>query len=186
MIGATPRQNPYLNRPVRDLSRPVRNRVSCGTVGWATYGNNTLRPAGTKRTEKVMVTREDLESFLIRMDLEYEEIDEGMFLVRGADMGLPVVVHYADALLLIRMKVMDMPDTVGGEAELYRTLLELNATDVVHGAYGIEDGELILSDTLELETLDFLELQASMESIALAASAHMGRIRTLAGVGVEA
>ena len=66
--------------------------------------------------------------------------------------------------LLIRMKVMDMPDDEATK-DLYRTLLELNATEIVHGAYGIEDGDLILSDTLELETLDFLELQASMESI---------------------
>jgi len=129
-----------------------------------------------------MVTREDLESFLIRMDLDYEEIEEGMYLVRGRNAGLPMVVHYADALLLIRLKLMDLPDTADGRVDLYRTLLELNATDMVHGAYGIENGELIISDTLELETLDFHELQASLESIELAAASQMGRIRELAGV----
>ena len=132
-----------------------------------------------------MMTREDLESFLIRMDLEYEEVDEGMFLVRGRNSGLPMVVHLAGALMLIRLKLMDMPDVADGKVDLYKTLLELNATDVVHGAYGIEDGELIISDTLELETLDFHELQASMESIELAASTHMERIRSLAGVVTE-
>jgi CesT_Tir_1 len=132
-----------------------------------------------------MVTREDLESFLIRMDLEYEEIDEGMFLVRGRNSGMPVVVHFTPELLLIRMKVMALPEKPTSEVELYRTLLELNATDVVHGAYGIEDGELILSDTLETETLDFIELQASIESIELAASGHMEQIRTLAGAEAE-
>ena len=133
-----------------------------------------------------MVTREDLESFLIRMDLDYDEVDEGMYLVRGRNSGLPLVAHYSSPLLLIRMKVMDLP---GGEEsaklDLYRTLLELNATDVVHGAYGIENGELILSDTLELETLDFHELQASMEAIELAATGHMERIRALAGIQAE-
>ena len=129
-----------------------------------------------------MVTREDLESFLIRMDLDYEEIDEGMYLVRGRNAGLPMVIHYADALLLIRLKLMDLPERPDGRGELYRTLLELNATDLVHGAYGLEDEELILSDTLELETLDFHELQASMESIELAASGHMEKIQELAGV----
>ncbi len=129
-----------------------------------------------------MVTREDLESFLIRMDLEYDEVDEGMFLVQGRNSGLPVVVHHADELLLIRMKVMDLPEAMEGEVDFYRALLELNATDVVHGAYGLEDGELILSDTLELETLDFHELRASTESIELAATSHMERIRALAGV----
>jgi len=133
-----------------------------------------------------MVTREDLESFLIRMDQEFHEVDEGMYFVRGRNSGLPMVVHYSPPLLLIRMKLMDLPEPGEGAAELYRTLLELNATDVVHGSYGIEDGELILSDTLELETLDFLELQASLESIELAATGHMSRIRELAGVVVEA
>jgi CesT_Tir_1 len=132
-----------------------------------------------------MVTREDLESFLIRMDLDYQEVDTGMYLVQGRNSGLPLVVHYADNLLLIRMKVMELPDGEDGKTDLYRTLLELNATDVVHGAYGIEDGELILSDTLELETLDFPELQASMESIELAATSHMARIRSLAGVSEQ-
>jgi len=132
-----------------------------------------------------MVTREDLESFLIRMDLNWEEVDDGMYLVRGRNSGLPMVVHHADNLLLIRMKVMDMPEPGPADPGLYKRLLELNATDVIHGAYGIEDGELILSDTLELETLDLLELQASMESIELAAQSHMETIRSLAGAGTE-
>ncbi|MCA1791805.1 MAG: YbjN domain-containing protein [Thioalkalivibrio sp.] len=132
-----------------------------------------------------MVTREDLESYLIRMDLDWEEVDEGMYLVQGRNSGLPMVVHHADNLLLIRLKVMDMPASTPSEADFYRTLLELNATDVVHGAYGIEDGELILSDTLELETLDLHEIRASMESIELAATSHMERIRSMAGVGAE-
>ena len=136
-----------------------------------------------------MVTREDLESFLIRMDLDYREVEPGMFLVQGRNSGLPVVVHHAESVLLIRMKVMDMPGPEDGKVELYRTLLELNASDLVHGAYGIEEGELIISDTLELETLDFQELRASMESIEMAAMSHMERIRSLAGMtpaGTEA
>ena len=136
-----------------------------------------------------MVTREDLESFLIRMDLDYREVEPGMFLVQGRNSGLAMVVHHADSVLLIRLKVMDMPAPEDGKVELYRTLLELNASDVVHGAYGIEDGELIISDTLELETLDFHELRASMESIELAAMSHLERIRSLAGMapaGTEA
>ena len=127
-----------------------------------------------------MVTREDLESFLIRMDAEYDELEEGMYLARTRAEGLPIVLNYSPPLLLLRLKVMDLPEGAGSE-ELYRTLLELNATDVVHGAYGLEDGELIMSDTLELSTLDFEEVQASIESIQLAASGHIGRIRDMAG-----
>ena len=133
-----------------------------------------------------MVTREDLESFLIRMDLEYDEVAEGMFLVKHRQGGPPAVLDHAEPLLLVRVKVIDLPGGDGPNmSELYRTLLVLNATDVVHGAYGIEEGELILSDTLELESLDFQELQASLESLQLAASSHLERIRSLAGAGTE-
>ena len=128
-----------------------------------------------------MVTREDLESFLIRMDLDWEEVDEGMFLVQSPSGG--VVVHLSDPVLLLRLKVMDLPTNGADLTDLYRCLLELNATDIVHGAYGIEEGELILSDTLELENLDFEELQASVESLQYAASSHLNRITTLAEVG---
>jgi hypothetical protein len=127
-----------------------------------------------------MVTREDLESFLIRMNADYQELEEGMYLVRTRAEELPIVLNYSPPLLLLRLKVMDLPDEKGSR-ELFRTLLEMNANDVVHGAYGLEDGELILSDTLELETLDFGEVQASVESIQLAASGHMARIRDMAG-----
>jgi hypothetical protein len=132
-----------------------------------------------------MVTREDLESFLIRMDLDYSEVAEGMFVIRVED-GPQVVVHHSLPVLLVRLKVMDLPEDDGaGLTELYRTLLELNATDIVHGAYGIEGDELIISDTLELETLDFHEFQASLESVQLAASGHADRIRALASASVE-
>ena len=91
--------------------------------------------------------------------------------------------HNVPAICIWRHKLaeVDLSDEQGS-TELYKTLLELNASDVVHGAYGLEDGELILSDTLELETLDFGELQASVESMQLAATGHMDRIRTLAGM----
>jgi outer membrane lipoprotein-sorting protein len=40
-------------------------------------------------------------------------------------------------------------------------------------------------DTLELETLDFPELQASLESMQMAASSHIDQIKALAGTGRE-
>ena len=131
-----------------------------------------------------MVTRDDLESFLIRMDLDFHEVDDGMYLVESPNHRVPVVVHHSPPLLIIRLKVMSLPE--GGDLkDLYEALLIWNATDVVHGAYGIEENDLIISDTLELETLDFPELQASLESLQMAASSHMERIKALAGTGQE-
>ena len=126
-----------------------------------------------------MVTREDLEGYLIRLDADFEEVDDGMFLVRTENGGAPIVVHHSEPVLVVRMKVMDLPTDTDGLGDLYETLLRLNATDVIHGAYGIEEGELILSDTLQLGNLDFEELRASLESVQLAASSHLSRIRDL-------
>jgi hypothetical protein len=132
-----------------------------------------------------MVNREDLESFLIRMDVEYEEVADGMFLVLTPAEELPIVVNHSPPLLIVRLKVMDLPPTGANREELYRKLLELNATDVVHGAYGIEENELILSHTLQLETLDFPELQSAIESVQMAASSHIDTIKRLASAPVE-
>ncbi len=128
-----------------------------------------------------MVTRDDLESYLIRMDAEFEEVDDGMFLVRPENGGA-IVVHHSDPVLVVRMKVMDLPSNSDGLGDLYETLLRLNVTDVIHGAYGLEEQELIISDTLQLGTLDFGELRASLDSVQMAASSHLARIKALAGI----
>jgi hypothetical protein len=131
-----------------------------------------------------MVTRDDLESFLIRMDLDFSEVDDGMYLVQGPNDGAPVVVHHSPPLLVVRMKVMALPEEKD-LGDLFEALLVWNATDVVHGAYGIEEGDLVITDTLELETLDFPEVQASLESLQMAASSHIAQIKSLAGKGQE-
>ncbi len=132
-----------------------------------------------------MLSREDLESYLIRMDLEHEEIAEGMYLLRGGEEGVPLVLDHSPPLLVLRLKVMDLPPPDPALAPLYRTLLELNASDVVHGAYGIEGEELVLLDTLQLEGLDYARLQASVESLLMAAASHVERIRSLAPSAAE-
>ena len=119
-----------------------------------------------------MVTREDIESFLMRMQLDVEEVEPGMWVASAGSSGR-LVIHLSPPLLLLRTKVLDIPGDERRCADLYRTLLELNATDLVHGAYGIEEGDIILSDALELENLDFNEFQATVDSMQMALAAHL-------------
>jgi hypothetical protein len=90
-------------------------------------------------------------------------------------------------LLLLRIKVLDLPPDNGDGrmSQLYRKLLELNAGDLLHGSYGIEENEVVLSDALELETLDFSELRSSYESMVLAASTHLSQLVELVPVPQE-
>jgi hypothetical protein len=72
----------------------------------------------------------------------------------------------------------EVPGEDDRQLALYRRLLELNANDLVHGSYGLEDGEVVISDTLELETLDFEEFRASLESLTLAVTSHGPELAT--------
>jgi hypothetical protein len=120
-----------------------------------------------------MVTREDIESYLLRLEQDAEEVEPGMWVVQGGEHDARMVIHYTPPLLILRMKVMELPGEGTDCTDLYRRLLELNAVDVVHGAYGIEEGDVILSDTLELENLDFNEFQASVDSMQVALASHL-------------
>ena len=131
-----------------------------------------------------MINREDLESYFIRMDVEAEEVDENMWVLQGEESSADVVVTYSPPVVLMRIKVLDLPQDAPDTAlaGLFRKLLELNASDLVHGSYGIEEGSVALSDALELETLDFQELRASYESIVFAATSHMRDLAELVPV----
>lgn len=135
-----------------------------------------------------MINREDLESYFIRMGVEAEEVDENIWVLRGEDDEEPrVVVTFAPPVILLRLKVLDLPEDATDEqlSKLFRKLLELNASELVHGSYGIEQGDVALSDALELETLDFQELRASFESIVFAATSQMKDLAELIPVAQE-
>ena len=129
-----------------------------------------------------MVTREDIEAFLDRLQTEeatYREIEPGLWAVRpGGALDLDFIVHYNPPVVVLRVKVMDLPATNGKSADLNRRLLELNATDLVHGSYGISNGQNVLTEALELEHLDFEEFQASYEGMTLALATHLRELTT--------
>lgn len=134
-----------------------------------------------------MVTTDDLESFLDRLSNEgasYSDAGDNIWIIHpGGALNLDVVVHYNPPVVVLRMKVMSVPKLNGKGADLNRRLLELNATDLVHGSYGISDDSIILTEALELAHLDFEEFQASYESMTLALATHM---RELASYREEA
>jgi hypothetical protein len=120
-----------------------------------------------------MVTREDVDRYLLRMELDYEEVEEGMWLVNTQEDGAPLVVSHTPPLLVFRLKVMDIPDDERRCAELFRKLLEMNANELVHAAYGLEEGDVILTASLQLQNLDFNEFQSMIDSFQMALAADL-------------
>jgi hypothetical protein len=125
-----------------------------------------------------MITREDLQSFFDRLyggNLSVMELEPNLWLLRTPD-GAEVVVHYAPPVVILRVRVMELPESEPRRGELFRQLLEYNARDLVHGSYGLEGDHVVLTDTLELENLDFSEFESSFESMTLALASHLGAL----------
>ena len=124
-----------------------------------------------------MVSREDVERFLDRLAAEgvtYHEVEPGLWVVKpGGALDFDLVVTCAPSVVVLRAKVMDLPRDPARQAALSRRLLELNASDLLHGAYGIEGDAVVLTDALELAHLDFEEFLASYESMTLSLGAHL-------------
>ena len=128
-----------------------------------------------------MVTREDIESWLDRLAPEggVREVEPGLWIVRpGGQLDMDVVVSYSPSVVVLRVKVMDAPKDGARCATLNRRLLELNASDLVHGSYGISADAIVLTEALEIAHLDFEEFQASYESITLALASHLRELST--------
>ncbi len=125
-----------------------------------------------------MITREDIESFITRLDSgspQTEEIEPNLWVVRTED-DAEMVVHYAPPVVILRLRVMEVPGDAARRSELFRQLLELNTRDLVHGSYGLEGDHVVLTDTLDLENLDFTEFEASFDSMTLALASHLGAL----------
>jgi hypothetical protein len=124
-----------------------------------------------------MATKEDIEGFLNRMAAEgdsFSEVEPGLWVIKPAgDLDFNVVVHYSPPVVLLRVKVMSLPRDASALATLSRRLLELNATDLVHGSYGIESESIVITEALELDHLDYEEFQAAYEGMTLALASHL-------------
>jgi hypothetical protein len=125
-----------------------------------------------------MVNKEDVERFLDRLSADdgatYSELEPGLWVVKpSGELDFSVVVHFSPPVVVLRVKVMTLPTEPTSLATLSRRLLELNATDLVHGSYGIEEDSIVMTEALELSHLDFEEFLAAFESITVALASHL-------------
>jgi hypothetical protein len=120
------------------------------------------------------MANEKIDQYLIDLMVNYREIGENLWLIEDDEHCLEsVAIMHADSLIVFRTTVMDVPDISGEKKlELFSELLRLNATDLVHGAYAVENGKIILIDTWEYDTMDFPEFRAVLDAFALALIQH--------------
>jgi len=116
------------------------------------------------------MSKAKIEGYMINLSLTFEDVGDNVWVIKDAEKGLENVIVFAeDSLLTIQAKVMDIPDE--GKLELFEQLLRLNV-DMVHGAYAVEEENIMLLDTLDIPTMDLEEFQSSLDAIGLALAQH--------------
>ena len=112
-----------------------------------------------------------IEQFLIDLKYSYSEVKPNLWLLDDTEHGLEgIAIMYTDPLVVISIQVMDIPEKQ--RLEFFTKLLELNANELVHGAYGLEGNKIVMIDTLQYETMDYEEFQAVLDAISLAITQH--------------
>jgi len=124
-----------------------------------------------------MRTVKDIEAYLGRLNRRYQAVEgePGTFLISSGEKYPPVALRVDPPLVVLRVHIGNVPGA-GAEVDstnLFRKLLQLNAKGLVHASYGIDDDRIILSSALELENLDFNELEATLDEIDLALAEHV-------------
>ena len=122
-----------------------------------------------------MATDRDIEAYFDKLELEYKTVGEGMWVLNLEDQGVDnFVIDHEPPVIVFRIKLMDVPGE--NREQFFQHLLELTGTDLLHGAYALEQNNVVLVDSLQSEHLDLNELEASIESLAFAATQNYAEL----------
>jgi hypothetical protein len=123
-----------------------------------------------------MVTLNDIEIYLDDCGFPFEQVSEGVWRVESSENNVSnIIMSYEDPILLLRVNLMKIP--VSNREAFYERLLRLNATEIPHGAFGIENDIVVLIDTLQVENLDRNELQASVDSLGFTVAQYYNELK---------
>ena len=114
-----------------------------------------------------MKTREDIESYLLKMGVGHENLGSDIWRLRDEEVD-NLLVTLAGPIVVFRLKIMDIP--AARREALYEILLRLNTTELFHCAFGIEGQAIVLTGALAIENLDYNEFQGVIEEMGMAVS----------------
>lgn len=120
-----------------------------------------------------MRTKADLEAYLRTSGQAVDDVAENTWVVRDPyDASKRIAVALNDGIVLFRLKVMSLADVKKNRDKLFTKLLELNASEMLHGAYGVADNAIVITCALRMEDLDMSEFRATLDDFAIALTNH--------------
>jgi hypothetical protein len=125
---------------------------------------------------------EDIEGYLQKLERRYEKLEDGTLLVSMGQGQSPVALLVVPPVVVLQVGITDVPlaksDVEAAvNAPLFRKLLELNANDLVHPAYGLENDRVVLASALDLDNLGLSELEAVLADMEMALANHVPVLR---------
>lgn len=114
-----------------------------------------------------------VKSYLLELGFQVTHEDEAdcVLVVEKESAGIKnLVIGCTDPLLIMEQYIVELPQQ---SADIYRSLLQKNR-DIIHGAFVLDESgrKVIFRDTLQIDTLDLGELEASFNSLALLLSEY--------------
>jgi hypothetical protein len=127
-----------------------------------------------------MKTRDDIENYILNLGVPVNEVAQGTWVLADPMWnGLQIVVQLTDPLLVYRVKLFGLDAVpVASHPELFRRLLQLNATDMVQGGYALEDDSVVAVEVMPLENLDENEFQSAIDCLTFALTVHYPELTT--------
>ncbi len=125
----------------------------------------------------MVTTIQDIEALLIRLDRKFERVDDTTVLVPLAPHQPPAALKLSDPVLVAQIEVGAVPEEPSEQLNLFRMLLELNASALVHASYALTQDSVVLLSALELVSLDPNELEAVLSDFDLALAEHVPLLR---------
>lgn len=123
----------------------------------------------------MIASNEELEGHLARLNRSFERAEDAdVFLVSMGPGQSPCALSISPPVLVAQVRVAEAPrGDDASSASFMRRLLELNASGLLHAAFAIESGQIVLTAALELQNLDLNELEAVLADLDMALSEHV-------------
>ncbi len=129
-------------------------------------------------------THEDIERYVLASHIPSEQVASGTWVLRDPSwQGAQIVVHHAEPLVIYRVKCAEVPTAMSTErqARLFRHLLELNASEMLQGAYALEGDNVVAVEVMQVENLDQNEFNAAVDSLTQAILDHREELAAILG-----
>lgn len=114
-----------------------------------------------------------IKQHLVELDytISLEKEDEGILVIQKEEHGIKnLVIGIAPPVLILEQYIFKIENP---SDEIFKNLLMKNR-DIVHGAFVLDESgqKVIFRDTLQIDTLDIEELEASLNSLSLLMSEY--------------